>query len=195
VQIDLAATTEIGSVRVTSRQECCQTRVDYFQVWVGDAATWWDIAGQAPSTGYEQCDPSRYNNMISTVAGFSVSFPCYRIGSSVPIRGRYVVIRKGSSQPFDLCFHVAEIQVSSFQSSASIAQGKSCTMSTVQTPNVCSFALDGSTGTYAQAYTNNAQGWLTVDLGVPTAVKYITVQARLDGAATALEIASLNAHH
>jgi len=180
LQLDLGSTRDIGLIRFTERQDCCQARANYFQVWVGDAATWWNFAAQAPTTGYEQCDPSRYNNMISTVAGFSVSFPCFRVGSAVPIRGRYVVIRKGSSQPFDLCFHVAEVQVSSFQSSASIAQGKSCTMSTVQTPNVCSFALDGSGLTFAQAFSTNTQGWLTVDLGIATAVKSITVQARTD---------------
>jgi hypothetical protein len=180
LQLDLGSTRDIGLIRFTERQDCCQARANYFQVWVGDAATWWNFAGQAPTTGYEQCDPSRYNNMISTVAGFSVSFPCFRVGSAVPIRGRYVVLRKGSSQPFDLCFHVAEVQVSSFQSSASIAQGKSCTMSTVQTPNVCSFALDGSGLTFAQAFSTNTQGWLTVDLGIATAVKSITVQARTD---------------
>jgi hypothetical protein len=52
-------------------------------------------------------------------------------------------------------------------------------MSTVNTPNVCSFALDGSTLTFAQAFSTGVQGWLTVDLGVPTAVKSIAVQARL----------------
>jgi hypothetical protein len=191
LQLDLGRTIEIGLLRVTERQDCCQTRLNYFQVWVGDPVTFWDSAAQTPTTGYEQCDPSRYNNLINTVAGYSVSFPCYRIGSSVPIRGRYVVVRRGPAST-DFCFHLAEVQVSSFQASSSIAQGKVCTMSSLMPPYLCSFALDGSTTTFAQAYTWNAQGWLTVDLGVPTAVKYITVQARLDGAATALEIASLN---
>jgi len=191
LQIDLGATTEIGAIRFTERQDCCQTRANYFQVWVGDPATWWDAVNQRAATGYEQCDPSRYNNLINTVAGYAVSFPCYRVGTSVPIKGRYVVIRRGPAST-DLCFHVAEVQISSFQASASIAQGKVCTMSTLSPPYVCSFALDGSTTTFAQAYTWNSAGWLTVDLGVPTAVKSIGVQARLDGPATALEVASLN---
>jgi hypothetical protein len=179
LQLDLGSTRDIGLIRFTERQDCCQARANYFQVWVGDAATWWNVITQTPTTGYEQCDPSRYNNMISTFAGFSVSFPCFRVGTSNPIRGRYVVVRRGPSST-DFCFHVAEVQVSSFQSSASIAQGKSCTMSTVQTPNVCSFALDGSGLTFAQAFSYNTQGWLTVDLGIATAVKSITVQARTD---------------
>jgi len=65
-------------------------------------------------------------------------------------------------------------------------------MSSLSPPYVCSFALDGSTTTFAQAYNWNTAGWLTVDLGVSTAVKSIAVQARLDGAASTLEIASLN---
>jgi hypothetical protein len=184
LKIDLGRTYEIGMVRATERQDCCQWRGDGMQVWVGDPATWWDNANNRPTTGYEQCDPSRYPFYISQVAGYSVSFPCFRIGSSVPIKGRYVVFRRGPTSQ-DGCFHLAEVQVFSFQASSSIAQGKACTMSSLQTPNVCSFALDGSTGTYAQAYTNNAQGWLTVDLGVPTAIKSISVTARQDGVNTA----------
>jgi len=191
IQINLGVSTDIGSIRVTERQDCCQTRANYFQVWVGDPATWWDTATQSPTTGYERCDPSRYNQLVNTIAGFSVSFPCYRTGTSVPIKGRYVVIRRNPSAQ-DTCFHLAEVQVSSFQSSASIAKGKSCTMSSVTTPFLCSFALDGTTVTYAQAYNWNVAGWLTVDLGVPTAVKSISVQARVDSSATALEISSLN---
>jgi len=65
-------------------------------------------------------------------------------------------------------------------------------MSSVSPPFLCSFALDGSTVTYAQAFNFNLQGWLTIDLGVPTVVKSISVQARLDGSATSLEVASLD---
>ena len=55
-------------------------------------------------------------------------------------------------------------------------------MSSLSPPYVCSFALDGRTTTFAQAYNWNTAGWLTVDLGVSTAVKSIAVQARLGGA-------------
>jgi len=200
MQIDLAVSTEIGLIRVTERQDCCQHRANAFQVWVGEAATWWNGVTQLPATGYERCDPSRYNQLMNTVAGFSVSFPCFRIGSTVPIRGRYVVIRRNPfnsvpGQPWnvDTCFHLAEVQISSFQSATSIAQGKACTISSIfNSPFVCSFALDGNTNTFAQAFTFNSPGWLSIDLGVPTVIKSIAVQARLDSAVTPIERTSLN---
>jgi hypothetical protein len=179
LQIDLGTTKEIGLIRVTERQDCCQVRANLFQVFVGNENTFWNSSSASPATGYVQCDPSRYNNMISSIAGYTVRLPCYRTGSSIPIKGRYIVIRRNPSSA-DRCFHLAEVQISSYLASNSIAQGEACTMSTVQTPNVCSFALDGRTETFAQAYSMFVQGWLTVDLGVPTAVKSIAVQARLD---------------
>ena len=188
LQVDLGKTYEIGYVKATERQDCCQWRADGMQIWVGDAYEWYDSTANggtgAPAAGYEQCDPSKYNFYMGLNPGFTINVPCYRIGTSIPIKGRYVVFRRGPTSQ-DGCFHLAEVQVSSFQSSSSIAQGKTCTMSSLQSSQTCNFAVDGITSTFAQASAWNTQGWLTIDLGTTTVVKTISVLARQDAVNTA----------
>ena len=196
LQVDLGGAREINLVKVFNRLDCCQARLNNFQVWVSSSAgqQYWQ-----PGIGL-QCDPSQYNPLIASVPGFTVSFPCYRTGTTTFLSGRYVTFQRTTANVD--CMNIAELQVFGSASSPLVSQNALCTMQSVQASsiNTCAFADDGRMDTYAQnnndapiGVCNNGfglasqpspngincqNGFLTIDLGVQTAIKSVTLVAR-----------------
>jgi len=196
LQVDLGGVREINIVKVFDRLDCCQARLNGFQVWVSSSAgqQYWQ-----PGIGL-QCDPSQYNPLIASVPGYTVSVPCYRVGTTTLLSGRYVTFQRTTANVD--CLNIAEFQVFGSASSPLVSQNALCTMQSVQASsiNTCAFADDGRMDTYAQNNDNapigicnngfglasqpapsglNCQnGFLTIDLGVQTAIKSVTLVAR-----------------
>ena len=196
LQVDLGGVREINLVRVYNRIDCCQNRLDYFQVWVSSSP------GQQffqPGIGL-QCDPVQYNPIISGVPGLMVGLPCYRNGTTAFLSGRYVTLRRNPANSD--CLNVAEVQIYGAAASPLVSQNALCTMQSVQASsiNTCVFADDGRADTFAQnnndspigicpngfglasqplaSGLNCQNGFLTIDLGTPTAIKAVTIVAR-----------------
>jgi hypothetical protein len=181
--IDLGVVREISFVRVIGRQDCCQDRLNNFQLWVSSNVNF-------VATG-ARCDPARIPTIQTTLPGFTAFVPCFATGTTTPLTGRFLTLRRDPL--VNNYLNVAEIQVYGVADKPLVSQNKPCSMSSSFGINTCSFALDGRADTYAQN-NNNAiptgsvtqQGWLTVDLGVATAISSIKITARGDAAAQTL---------
>ena len=142
----------------------------------------------------------RYNAIISGVPGYTVAFPCYRTGTMTFLSGRYVTFQRN---PLNVdCLNIAEFQVFGAASSPLVSKNVLCTMQSVQASsiNTCAFADDGRADTFAQnnndaplGICNNGfglatqpapngincqNGFITLDLGVQTAIKSVTLVAK-----------------
>ena len=150
--------------------------------------------------GHRQCDPARYNPLITGVPGWTQTFPCYAAGTTTFLSGRYVTFQRPTANTD--CLNLAELQVFGAASSPLVSQNALCSMQSVQAGsiNTCAFANDGRPDTYAQNNNNanigvcnngyglasqpapsglNCQnGYLTIDLGTPQAIKAVTLTAR-----------------
>jgi len=182
IQVDLGSARAIRFLRVVARQDTAQTRVNNFQVWVSSNTNF-------VATG-QQCNPALYNPLISTQPGYSVTFPCFAIGSTTQLlSGQYVTLRRN---PLVVdSFNVAEFQVFGTADTPLVSQNKPCRMQSTFGINTCAFALDGRFDTYAQnnndaPTTGSLLGWMTVDLGVATVISSIKIYARRDADATTL---------
>ena len=159
------------------------TYADSSQVWVSTTTSFINDG--------QRCDPSVYPNPISTLVNRYAQFPCFVIGSNqkvFPI-GRYVTFRVNPAAAVAIV-ELYEMQVWGVAPQPLVSQNMPCAMSSTKGINTCAFALDGRFDTYAQnnddAPTSGAtQGWLRVDLGVPTALSSVKIYARTDSLAAA----------
>ena len=171
-QVDLMQTYPIVKITFKDRQDCCQARMDNFQVWVSPNP------GFLAADGGTQCDPNQYNPIISSVPGYTQSFPCTQIGTNgaTVLYGRYVTIRRN---PMNVdCLNIAQVQV--FSTTNRVASLKQpCTQSSVEGSNVCQNCFDGVLSTFCST-NNDVNGWVKVDLGSSSVVSTIVFTNRQD---------------
>jgi hypothetical protein len=158
------------------------TYADNSQVWVSTSSSFMNDG--------QRCDPAVYPAIINTLPNRYAQFPCYVIGSNLKVNpiGRYVTFRVNPAG--GAIVYLYEMQVWGISPQPLVSQNMPCAMSSTKGINTCAFALDGRMDTYAQnnddAPTSGAtQGWLRVDLGVPTALSSIKIYARTDSLAAA----------
>jgi hypothetical protein len=180
-QVDLGATRAINLVKVVCRQDAANVnRCNDYVI----------IVSATPNfllPGAQTCDTTQYSPNLGGQPGFTSTFPCYAPGGSgLFLSGRYVTIRRGIIQT-DLCFNLAELQVFGSPPTPLVSQGLPCSMSSTPADGSarCDFAVDGNVATFAR---NNGDstaafpyGWLTVDLGISTAISSVTLTAIAPG--------------
>jgi hypothetical protein len=111
--------------------------------------------------------------------------------TALTLSGRYVTVRRGVVQP-DLCFNLAELQVFGLPPTPVASRGAACSMSSTPADGSapCALALDGNPATFASNAADSIAaypfGWLTVDLGVATAIASITLIAQAPNSSATL---------
>jgi hypothetical protein len=173
-QVDLGASSVIGSVVVWNRTDCCGSRLSDFWVFVSD-------------TPFSASDtPANLQNRAGTFASHQTSAPNPSVTVPLNAQGRYVRVQLSGADYLSL----AEVQVfASFAPPpANLAQGKSATQSSTL-PGYASAAagaaVDGNTGgSFADgsvtATNADANAWWQVDLGSSLSVNSVVVWNRTD---------------
>jgi hypothetical protein len=75
-RVDFGSTKAVAYAKIWGRQDCCQSRMDGFEVWVGDSPSY-------NGTGNSKCFTSIVNQLL--VAPYTYGFPCDG-------RGRYLFV-------------------------------------------------------------------------------------------------------
>ena len=191
MQVDLGASRVINLVKVVCRQDAANVnRCNDFVIIVSPTPNFLAPAART-------CDTSQYSPLLGSFAGFTETFPCLAPGGSGAfLSGRYVTIRRGLVQT-DLCFNLAELQVYGLPPTPLVSQGMPCSMSSTPPDGSarCDFAFDGDVTTFASNRADSTAaypyGWLTVDLGIATAISSITLVAQAPNGSAALRGFSL----
>ena len=137
ITVDLGIQTSVNSIKIFNRYDCCQRRLDFFEVYVGNSPLW---------SQNTRCDPANIPTTTIGLAYNAALFPC-------PLTGRYASIRipPGVGWPRDGYLHIAEMQV--FANNGCPAQV--ATGATMMAGSVCTGAGWGA----ICAYTCNP-GWV-----------------------------------
>jgi hypothetical protein len=169
-QVDLGASTAIGSIVVWNRTDCCGSRLGDYWVFVSDTPF-----GSADTPATLQNRPGMWSSHQTTAPN-----PSTTIGAGT--QGRYVRVQLTGADYLSL----AEVQV--FAPGTNLALGKAATQSSTlpgYSPAAAASAVDGSTdGAFfdgsVTATNADANAWWQVDLGASASVSSIAVWNRTD---------------
>jgi hypothetical protein len=169
--------TAIKSVTIVARQTAeFASWLDGFQLWTHDMPT---FAGPDNRKWGTQCNASFFPAKMSTQPGFAATVPCiaadgFSWRGRVPAIGRYVSLMAVQNTSFA----VVEMQVTS-ANYALASYNQPCTMSSLYNPFKCNNAFDGIYDNFA--HTNgDLDNYITVDLGLSTAVAMVKIHNRKD---------------
>jgi hypothetical protein len=168
-QVDLGATTAVGSVVIWNRTDCCGTRLNDFWVFISN-------------TPFLPTDtPSTLQNRAGTFSSHQTSAPnpstLVAAGGAI---GRYVRVQLSGANYLSL----AEVQVFA---GTNLALNKPATQSTnYYSTSVAGLAVDGNTdgnffdGSVALTASGFPNAWWQVDLGASATVSSVVVWNRTD---------------
>jgi hypothetical protein len=168
-QVDLGASTAIGSVIIWNRTDCCGTRLTDFWVFISN-------------TPFLPTDtPSMLQNRPGTFSSHQTAAPNpSAIIAANGVSGRYVRVQLTGTDYLSL----AEVQVFG---GSNLALGKPATQSdSLQPASGAALALDGNTdgnfydGSVASTSGRNPNDWWQVDLGASATVSSVVVWNRTD---------------
>jgi hypothetical protein len=173
-QVDLGASTAIGSIAIWNRTDCCTSRLNDYWVFVSD-------------TPFQPGDtPATLQNRPGTFSSHQTSAPNSSTTIAANTQGRYVRVQLSGMNYLSL----AEVQVFAPVSSASsnLAQGQAATQSSTLPRSAAAgaaSAVDGNTdGNYSDgsvtATNLETSPWWQVDLGASTAISSIVIWNRTD---------------
>jgi hypothetical protein len=170
-QVDLGVSSQVNSVVVWNRTDCCGTRLGDFWVFVSN-------------TPFLPTDtPATLQNRAGTFASHQTSAPNPSVSITANVQGRYVRVQLSGTDYLSL----AEVQVMGTAPPATnISQGKFATQSsTLQGNGGAGLAIDGNQdGNYydgsVTATNTDPNAWWQVDLGASASVSSISVFNRTD---------------
>ena len=177
--VDLGVPTVVSRVALVARPDTAATvrTLDNLVFYLGDAASFYSAATNLYAN--PQCNASFVPKTLFGLANSTATFACVEndgLGwaSAQPAIGRYLTLQTRATASFS----VAELRV--FAANAVLASfNKPCFMSTTSGAFVCQNAFNGIISDYAST-TGDIDNFITVDLGLSTAVAYIKVTARTD---------------
>jgi hypothetical protein len=177
-QVDLGASTAIGSIVIWNRTDCCASRLSDYWVFVSDTPF---LATDTPAT---------LQFRAGTFASHQTTAPNPSTSVSVNAQGRYARVQLSSPGYLSL----AEVQVIQAGGGGltDLAQGKSATQSsTLPGTPPAAVAVDGNTdGSFfdgsVTATNLDGNAWWQVDLGASMSVGSIVVWNRTDCCAARL---------
>jgi hypothetical protein len=167
----------IKAVTITARQSTeWASWLNGFQLWVHDMPT---FAGADNRMWGTQCNATYFPSKMSLQPGFTATVPCIPADglsfiTGAPAIGRYVSLMAVQNRSFA----VVEMQVTS-ANLVLASYNKPCKLSSTYNPFKCNNAFDGVYDNFAHS-NGDLDNFITVDLGLSTAVRMVQIHNRKD---------------